>query len=65
MSIKFWIELLLSEEEDAVITLLKMQNRSQFFTVPGISSILWVVYGTSSDNRLEKNKLRSDLLSPL
>lgn len=42
-----------------------MQNRRQFFTVPGISSIFWVAYSTSLDDRLEKNKLRSNLLSPL
>lgn len=42
-----------------------MQNKSQVSTVPGISSIFWVIYRTSLDDKLEKNRLRSNLLSPL
>jgi len=56
---------LLAEEEDAANTLSKMQNRSQFFTVPAVSSIFRVAHGTHLHDRLEKNKLRSTLFSPL
>lgn len=58
-------EQLLAEEEDTAITILKMQNKSQVFAAPGVISIFWSIYRTSLDDKLEKNRLRSNLLSPL